>query len=652
MRIKVEIGDDVQEHTYERNGIFVGADSRCHLVLPYEEIALKHLKIVNKDSKTYIQDLNTGEKTYYNNVEVPPGGIVEFNTFFPIEIGGIFIYLLDDINVELQREASLNSVADVLGSEDDEPVEGDVASKEAENSFKRDLFADSSNSTSSETTKNNSTRELRQVKANVTGTRKINTQVNIKNRKRRSKREKEKVKSIALKTGSLRGLMIFFLGVFVVGGIYYKKIYSENLLKQSSTSIVKEEIKLLINNPKIKEHKKNILESLSRTKCDDKLLEEVCNLLEKDIDFSAGYHVNSINGVVYIGLEREPVLEFLNKLSPYDDSEIPRLEELVKEGYSNIIDWTQFTNNSFSSQVPALLFKRKKYKGSLGLIKVILETKSFTAIDNKVDKIFLYLKNSIGLGEIEVTDVLIVDPAIYSFKQEQIDENNFLFKTVVNSNLTENVLDYISTFGETADVDFSSKEFEFFKKTRAFSQFESIISKVKCRMNFETKLCDLRKGQSGFEGIVLEGEVLYIVSDVSRIRSTQSEFDELVYDGRDKKIVSNIFRSTSVPGQDYENFYQSGFIANVSDEVFYRNLLLSDLLQSPYLNLIVENKEINKVVLVGASIAENGSTPVEGVAILNRTILDSDWSTKYKDLVKYIPRSKIDVFYRLERVEF
>jgi hypothetical protein len=659
MRIKVEIGDDVQEYIYDRKGIFVGSDSRCQLSLAYEDIAPKHLKIVSKNSKTYIQDLNSGEQTYYNSKQLTPGSIVEFNTFFPIEVGGILIYLLDEVVTEPRYDKPLDSIAGNIDSVEKDPEdlppppvkEDDSLPAKNTNSFKRDLFADSSESLPTKEKKNQIPKSA--TKAGGTRTTKINTKVNSRNRKKRSERQSEKLKSSILKSSNLRGFMIFFFGVCILGGIYYTKFYSLNV-GISKVDVDKEKLILLISDEAIGKHKESFTSALTRKHCGDIELKEMCSRFEEEFHFISGKHISLVNKVLYVGVELDSVLEYLNVKDSYLANEVKLIEELVKSDYSTLFDWESFRANNLSSNLPGLVFKRNKYKGILGLIKIILNSTSFDGNKNNYQQINLFLKNSIGLGEVEITNMILVDADIYSFKQSQIDKNKFVFKSITMSNLTENVIDFISSFGETSYSPFSPGEFQAYKKQIAYEGFNSLLQKPKCLSEFESKICShsrLNKDKSRYEGVIFEDDNVYILSDLLRVESLFSEFSEMVYEAKDKKIISNIFKRMRLPGQTFEDFYKSDFIAKVSQEKFFKNLLLSDFIMASYQKDILENQSVKNVYLIGITTGENDAVLIDAVVGIKRQVLERDWDKNKMELIKYMYKSRLDIFTRLETLE-
>ena len=230
MYFRVEIGDKFEEFSFDRKTIFVGSDMRCQISLPYEGISAKHLKIGLKGDQVLIQNLSVKEPTYLNEEEFPTGKVKKLGYNVPIDIGGIYIYLIKELSSQAVDSVEEVDIDSLLGDSSSENNDNES------NKFKRDLFAEAGLSESEEVkpaSENTGTfsfdREA--LKQNSTGTRTIKTTVNKKNRKKRAKREQEKVKSSLLNMENIKMFTSFSLTVCLTVFIYYKFFNKDSMNK-------------------------------------------------------------------------------------------------------------------------------------------------------------------------------------------------------------------------------------------------------------------------------------------------------------------------------------------------------------------------------------------------------------------------------------
>ena len=114
MKIRVEIGDEITSYEFTEESIFIGSGETSNICLPYEGIGENHLQILSREDQFFVKELSSGEKTYLNAELVEPLSETEFNTFFPFEIGGILIYLENEI---IEREEALEESLDRLSND-------------------------------------------------------------------------------------------------------------------------------------------------------------------------------------------------------------------------------------------------------------------------------------------------------------------------------------------------------------------------------------------------------------------------------------------------------------------------------------------------------------------------------------------------------
>ena len=77
--------------------MIVGSHESCDICLKHDTVSRKHLIIVNENDNYFVIDQGSMNGTFINEERLVPGRKVEFNSFFPVRLGGvILITLLSD----------------------------------------------------------------------------------------------------------------------------------------------------------------------------------------------------------------------------------------------------------------------------------------------------------------------------------------------------------------------------------------------------------------------------------------------------------------------------------------------------------------------------------------------------------------------------
>ena len=117
MKLKVDIAEEIQEQEFENEEVFIGSDPSCDLFLDYEGIGLKHVRVFKVNHNYFAEDLNSGQETFIGSRLLEPGGKSQVSPDAPIELGGIYIYVEEDLKDLFHLNTTLSVVEETTEEE-------------------------------------------------------------------------------------------------------------------------------------------------------------------------------------------------------------------------------------------------------------------------------------------------------------------------------------------------------------------------------------------------------------------------------------------------------------------------------------------------------------------------------------------------------
>ena len=82
-----------ESHDLKEEIIFLGRAPDNHIQLKEKHVSRRHLKIIQKDEKYFIEDLRSTNGTYIRDKQISPGKVFEVREGVPIGVGNIFFSL-------------------------------------------------------------------------------------------------------------------------------------------------------------------------------------------------------------------------------------------------------------------------------------------------------------------------------------------------------------------------------------------------------------------------------------------------------------------------------------------------------------------------------------------------------------------------------
>ena len=654
MYFRVEIGDKFEEFSFDRKTIFVGSDMRCQISLPYEGISAKHLKIGLKGDQVLIQNLSVKEPTYLNEEEFPTGKVKKLGYNVPIDIGGIYIYLIKELSSQAVDSVEEVDIDSLLGDSSSENNDNES------NKFKRDLFAEAGLSESEEVkpaSENTGTfsfdREA--LKQNSTGTRTIKTTVNKKNRKKRAKREQEKVKSSLLNMENIKMFTSFSLTVCLTVFIYYKFFNKDSMNKpianpavvSDQESSAKRKVKVRIPHENMQPFTDVYTEVLSLESCKQEILKSICNRFNRLFRNDKRYHISISGKSLNIGINSQSALVYSNKsYSSLSKDETEKIQQSFFSPEAEGISWNEFFDARFvhpnQDDVRINLLE-----GTMALHKIyFLEVRKFISQIQKqsnLDAVLMYRFSDFGLNEYEVVDFFR-----NSIRNLEVLSRNTLtyssfFKSFFYSKLSGTIEPSLRFFGDTRHGSFRGEFVEKIISEEKISEFNSIVQRPKCLLEEEKLFCDRfprKLDITSTEGVSVDNRKLYFFIRLENIEN--KDFENYEYNAADKKRLSDIYRNLKSVSMSYEDFFNNDFRLDLEQEKIEKNLMLIDYLKSDLSSVLNENKSMFDEVFF---IAIDNDRKPRRIIKISTIMFGKDWESRDDSLFKYFYRSKLDLFH-------
>lgn len=627
MKLRVEIDDLVEEFNFDKKVVFVGSHPKCHIPLDYEGVGEKHLRIIEHQGVMIVQDLDSGFKTKMNGKTLKAGGKVKFQSFFPIEVAGIFIYLEDsESDTESHSENSYNiSFDDTQGNmqipkeaASDEEVLKEVekqtkGSSEAAKKYRPQLYK---GGTPEET-------EEFKIKDRNVNVNDEKTKLKKKTRKKRPSNSQKRPRQIkqAKYIGdryNLNSLIIIFCGIIITAGIYYKKNYNKTLgsmkgLVASKTDIKK--IKLIeITDPKMKKFSDQYVKFSASPKCISDETLALCSTLDSLFSKVKGEGAVFLDDTLFVGFDFEKIeKEMKEKLEPEVDDLI-FFEEIYKSAYVKYAPLEKFKENKHKLTIAEFETRALNLQDILYFLhsSIINEMK----LDSKIKKVHFFSFDKFQ-GELTVKEFFEMPAGIFPLLNERKDIKLKMLRSFWNAYLTDNAYNYISMFGETKYFDFNPALIKHENVANLKANYEKYLEKLRCAQPQTDELCKRIKGHNDtFEGFYYDKKTMYLIINLPRLVGRAEAAFNQPYNFREKSMLSSELKKTGFDTNKINNIITRNQKVEMTSQDKYAFALAHELINSSYTLFLFNNKEVENVIVLGIELHELKSK-LKGVYEIN-----------------------------------
>lgn len=635
MHITVTIGEDEQNFEFAKKQVTVGSDSVCDIVLNYEGIGRRHLKIIEKNEEFFVLDLKSGFPTRVNSKQMRPGTAIKFTSFFPVDVGGVLISLgVDETSPQVLDFSE-------EGESENNQEEGEAGNRDK---FKPNLYEGHNKTGTFKLSSAQLKKERPKNLSKKVGTRKVK----VSNKKRRQ-RKLSKVETTSNKQKvSLGSVGVIGFLLIIAAFIVYRKHFTKVTTTVTPTvtvngkdqkinprlQLIPSEISFLKDNHVVLESK------FQRIGCQEDL--GLCGLVRDNKVFLEGesLQLNSQQLELFIQLSS---ITSLKEEFKYTEKEVASLEEYIKENFDGSISYEEFKNNSNTATDLLMVDKATQYKFHLMAYKLFLDSAVQAKLKHlKVDRVYIYGFEKTAAGRFQIMNYLSFGNESLKLNNLRKDEVVFKIKGVVNSNLTNGVENLISQLGTSEFSQFDSNFAENYIAQTQLLKYEKVMKESKCNQGEVDQLCkDLSKVILSFsDGALVKEDTLWVVMDTSKsFEAYLPKYNEY-YPPKEIRTVSQLYRVANKSRKlDWAGFKQRGY---VDDQMTLGELSLNTTL-AVSLEHDVFTRALNiptakEVTIIGH---ENGKIlSVIKIPTHKAIELDSEENTKK---LRYFWKSKLDL---------
>ncbi len=706
MRLQVEIGDDIQEYELDDNEVVIGSSESCDICLAFEGVDDQHLRLISKNDDVFATILTNRFPTLVNDVPVEVGKAFEFSSFFPIEIGGIFITKLDEVT-EVQTQSldeataiitpdflnQLNETSDEADSieyvEEDDDLPPDLPPVPGINSLDEetldeeilgdeeelaadDFISDEEKIAQEIKAKFESEKKVDREKykpeifvpsgitskpqiGEITQNRVITRGTSSKKSKTKKSKKRKRANPSAKRGTSLitpKGLFILCFTLFLFSFIYYFRYYKVNKLaefkKSQIAAAVKQKIKFSpITDKNIKRFSKRYTEVLNLGLCTTPKLKVICDEYAPEQTRSEfeGY---SIKGDTLILFTDQNALfqMFVKRQLPIKEDVA---EELLDANYKGILTKESFlTNKSLS----LLVEDDDLYVRYQPLLTTSLELFRNDRLEFMKENKLKYIE----IVSLETTN----DETTFDFKgylRTDLDNYSFLIdgnfyrkrlSDLFSSRLFTNQEGFLQQLGDSHLFDFNKIELAKYTKQKFLDQYTKYIDKIKCLTEEEKVLCSelaTLYGLKSHDGASILKDTIYLVVNNNEIKSKFELSNHPDVLRSERKDYIGIFRKYNSKS-NYRKFVKSNYIDyDLPWPKFQLSLSLIPLLNTEILTKYKEFEDlsINKLITIGYNSDDNGGRYLSALSIINLNKLNMTTIESTKEALPYFWRSRINV---------
>lgn len=557
MHITVTIGEDEQNFEFAKKQVTVGSDAVCDIVLNYEGIGDRHLKIIEKNEEFFVLDLKSGFPTRVNSKQMKPGTAIKFTSFFPVDVGGVLISL-----------GMAETSPQILDFSDDDQIATEDNENEVGNrdKFKPNLY-EGHNKTG--TFKLSSAQLKKERPANLSkkvGTRKVK----ISSKKRRQRKLSKVETSSNKQKVSLGSVGVIGFLLIIAAFIVYKKHFSNittttvipTVAVNNSNQKINPRLQLTPSDiPFLKDNHVVLESKFQRIGCQEST--DLCSLVRDNRVFLEGesLQLNSQQLELFVQLTS---ITGLKEKFEYSEKEIAELEEFIKDNYKGIVDFEEFKNNSYVTTDPLMADKALKYMFHLMAYKLFLDSSVQQKLkDLKVDRVYIYGFEKRSNGQYQIVNYLAFGQDSLKLNQLRKSEVELKIKGVVNSNLTNGIENLIAQIGTSEFAQFDSNFAESFIAKTQLQKYEKIMKELKCNQGEVDQFCrDLKQVMlSPSDGALLKDDILWIVMDTSKAFEAYLPKYNEYYPPKEIRTVSQLYRVANQRRKlNWSQFKSKGYV--------------------------------------------------------------------------------------------
>lgn len=660
MRILVVIGDQQKLYEFDSYEIFIGAAKQCDICLKYKGVGQNHLRIFEKNQEYFIEELNSGFSTLLNNQRMKPNSIARFNSFLPLEIGGIIISIQDEV-IESDEEVSIPDTDNILDVDARRKLE-DVAESQA--SIDESIVRDISKKFEQEHGK-----EREKFKPNLYEGKGSEQEFKITKKKVRKKRRKKVARSTSIKSKNNRrkisarktrkvspfqrfGLgTITVIGLFLIAAafVFYKKqLKSIATEKRQVAKVVDTNFQVAASRLDIVEQNKNYFRKrVNQGGCSVK--QELCEFFFNKSEMVKPEGVYLVDNVLEVFLTQFSARAFEKKLK-YSNADLVKVKEFVSKNYSSLFTLEEFEKNNNVSPIASNRILRDDFQYSILLLHKVLDVGFLDLLKRENIqnmKIHIFEREDdrfIFSNYVEITTESI------EYNISKVDSINSRLKMLYLSNLSFQFKEFIKMVATFNNEAFDSTEVDRYMFSVKMTSFKSLLELEKCSLGEIYEICEEFRskdllGDQKHDGVSIADGKLIMVINLSRVISRLKELYKGDYNSQQKKKMISTYRKVNRErGNFYRDFKDNDYVeTRLQQGTINGNTLVSVLFGSSLVGEIQKNESITEIKLFGYDESvENLKTVLE----FKRDAFLSLKPGTMEDEIKMFWRSNLDTFTR------
>lgn len=628
MRLRVEIDDLVEEFNFDKQVVFVGSHPKCHISLDYEGVGEKHLRIIEHQGMYIAQDLNSGFKTRMNGRTLKAGGKVKFQTFFPLEIAGIFIHLLNEADEELGEltgnayKINFDDVKQEL-TESNQPLQtkpAEVSEQDPQEKDEMEGAKEDPKKYRPQLYRGGAPKETEEFKIK-------NRQVNVQEQKQKlkkksrsrkpqptSKRPKQirQAKYVGHRY-NLNTMIIIFCTLIVIAGVYYKKNYGKTFGSMKGLVASKADIKdvklVEITNTLMQKYSESYKEFSVTPKCISADVISLCESFPDLFQKVKGEGVVLIKDTAFIGINFDKIEKEMDKLFEITPEDEAFFDSIYKRDYAKYAPFEQFVKNGRKATFADLETKAQKCRDIIYIFKKLLDAD--IKLNPKIKYLHFFTFDKFQ-GELTVNEFYQINTELLEVIAENKPFKYKLLKSFWSAKLADNAFNFLSSFGDSRHFLATETLLKMVRNKKLIKSYEKYLTEGKCLQPETESLCKTLEGANQvFEGFIQEGDQLYLVVDLDRLINKALEKYKNIssYSFKEKNAINVALSKKKVnPGK--KEAILSGQSRFYSSNEANRGFAIAELLYHTDLKNQLKGKgDINKLTILGAKVSGSNSLP-------------------------------------------
>ncbi|MAX65390.1 MAG: hypothetical protein CME66_00485 [Halobacteriovoraceae bacterium] len=648
MKLRIEINDQMNEYDFLEKKIYIGSSKDCHIQLKNDSVASAHLEVEERQGSFSITHLAEGYKTTLNGEVLPLRKAVEYNSFFPAQIGEIYIYLVDQSLAVETQEDSLNDFSNSLDSQisdNSNSIEEDplmALEKEISEANAREHEERKSNKKKKEPAKQQYRPKIDLSLENTLSSSsfKIKTpQVKKSKNNSRQKRKKLEEKS------NLGSYLVFISGIVIALGLYYIQSGPSEITQVETKP--QEEFVLTLKEDYLStltSNKLNYKKVLLGQKCENSVEKKVCSLLDLNKGSVKYEGAQQIGKSLFIALDETRLRELGSSF--FTDVDQQWLKQKIKKEYSTYFSYDEFVNNGMKAPLGIYARNVNEYFSTFSAYAFLVNSKHSDIFDNMndIENIHLFWIESFQ-ETIKVNGFVQLSQKVYPYLRTLWPQDRVEITAQQKHYLTEGIEQFFEKRVAGHINKFDPKAFEELKKKTVGKKYQNLLSLDKCSYEFNI-VCDVlraREYSSRVEGVARHKNEILIYLDVKKIiEHYRKKYLRHEYIDIEKKGLIRKFSALRLNASVQDFLKKDYFYKKLPQKDLYTQAIIFEFFNLDLMSRLAKlDQQFEKIVLIGTQAAQDELLSVVVLKAKGITPLDKVKSQKYPI---YLWRSHLPVY--------